>query len=73
MGESRVLSEANQSVYYSSWHYLAVHVVASLPDYNDAKSIADALKIPDAVASRVMLFLIESGILEEKKEKLFLA
>lgn len=70
VGESRVLSEDNQSIYYSSWQYLAVHVVSSLPEYNDAKSIANALKIPDEVVSRVLLFLIEAGILKEKNGKI---
>lgn len=70
VGESRILSEANQSTYYSSWHYLAVHVLSSLPEYNDAKSISEALKIPEDVTARILLFLIEAGILEQKKGKL---
>lgn len=67
VGDSKILSEAQQSTYYSSWHYLAVHVISSLPEYNDAKSIALALKIPENVIGRVLLFLIQSNILKDEK------
>jgi uncharacterized protein (TIGR02147 family) len=67
VGGSLALSETDQSIYYSSWHYLAVHVLRSLPEYNDAKSIAQALKIPDEVAGRVLLFLIQANIITESK------
>lgn len=67
VGDSRVLSEADQSTYYSSWHYLAVHVLSSLPEYNDAKSIANALKIPEEVVGKVLLFLIQSNIIKDEK------
>ncbi|HVK60022.1 MAG TPA: TIGR02147 family protein, partial [Bdellovibrionales bacterium] len=67
VGDSHSLSEHDQSIYYSSWHYLAVHVLSSLPEYNDAKSIANALKVPDEVVNGVLLFLSQVGIIEEKK------
>jgi uncharacterized protein (TIGR02147 family) len=70
VGSSLALSESDQSTYYSSWHYLAVHVLSSLAEYNDAKSIAHALQIPDEVAGRVLLFLIRAGIITETKGRL---
>ncbi len=65
VGNSNILSDADQFVYYSSWHYLAVHVLSSLPEFSTAKSIAHALKIPDEVANQVLLFLIQSNIVVE--------
>lgn len=70
VGDSKILSETEQSVYYSSWHYLAIHVLSSLPEYNDAKSIANALKIPEDVVGKVLLFLIQTNILKDEKGKL---
>lgn len=35
VGDSQALSDKNQSIYYSSWHYLAVHVLVSLGDYTE--------------------------------------
>ncbi len=70
VGNSHILDEANQSIYYSSWYYLAVHVLSSLPEYNDAKSISNALKISEDVVGRVLLFLINAHIITDTKGKL---
>ena len=67
VGQSKLLSEFEQSTYYSSWHYLAVHVLSSLPEYNDAKSISQALKIPEDVVNNVLLFLMQTNIIVESK------
>lgn len=69
LGEARSLPETEQSTYYSSWHYLAVHVVSSLKDYNDYKSIAAVLHLPETVVSQVLLFLLQTGIVKEDKGK----
>jgi uncharacterized protein (TIGR02147 family) len=70
VGDSKILTEADQSIYYSSWHFLAVHVLSSLPEYNDARSIANALRIPEEVAKKVLLFLVQANILKDEKGKL---
>ncbi len=68
VGNARVLTEKEQSTYYSSWHYLAVHVVASLKDYNDSKSIASALQISESVVKQILLFLLQTGIVKQEKD-----
>lgn len=70
VGTSRVLSEKEQSVYYSSWHYLAVHMLITLPGYDDPKSIAHALRLTDTAITQVLVFLTQTGIIEEVKGKL---
>lgn len=70
VGNSRTLSESEQYIYYSSWHYAAVHVVASLPEYNDVKEISDALKISETSVSKILVFLKQVGIIIEKNNKL---
>jgi uncharacterized protein (TIGR02147 family) len=70
VGDSVLLTESEQSHYYSSWLYLAVHVASSLPGNADLKSIAEALKISEEVVGRVLLFLIQTGIIQESKGKL---
>lgn len=70
VGETRVLTDAEQSLYYSSWHYLAVHVISSLKGYQDLKSIAQALSLPENVISQVLIFLTQTGIIQEDKGKL---
>jgi len=67
VGDSRELTESEQSIYYSSWQYLAVHVLSSLPDYNDVNSLAQALSIPVQTTSQILLFLVQAGIIKEEK------
>ncbi len=70
VGGARTLTEKEQSIYYSSWHYLAVHVISSLKDYNDSKSISTALGVSEAVVSKILLFLLQTGIVQEDKGSL---
>jgi uncharacterized protein (TIGR02147 family) len=70
VGDSRSLTDKEQSIYYSSWHYLAVHVITSLKEFDSAKSIASALQIPESVVNQVLLFLLQSGIVKEERGKL---
>lgn len=70
VGDSRTLSDKNQSIYYSSWHYIAIHVLVSLGGYDDAKTISDALKIPEELVGKILLFLIQNDIVIESKGKL---
>lgn len=70
VGDARTLTEREQSVYYSSWHYLAVHVVSSLKGHNDAKSISASLNIPESIISNILLFLLQTGIVKEVKGSL---
>lgn len=66
VGPSKVLSEADQSTYYSSWHFVAVHVAASLPGLQSVRTIASALSLPEQLVREVVLFLLEKGILTGK-------
>lgn len=70
VGASRQLSESEQSRYYSSWHYLAVHMLSTLPDFATAGAIAQELKIPLHTVQDIILFLMSCGIVEENDGKI---
>ncbi len=70
VGNFRELTESQQSVYYSSWHYLAIHMICTIPGYNEPKKIAQALNLSDEVVNNILLFLLQTGILEQKKNQL---
>ena len=57
-------------LYYSNWHFLAVHVISSLPGYDNASSISAALSIPESVVAQVLLFLVQTGIVKNENGKL---
>lgn len=64
-----VPSEA-QAKFYSHWMYGALHLLASLKDYQDIPAMARALRIPQDTASEAVLFLISSQLLEENKGRI---
>ena len=68
VGDSKALSESDQSVYYSSWHYTAVHLLTTIPGYQTAERIAEGLNLPYAVVNKILLFLVQTGILVENKK-----
>lgn len=67
VGKSRILSEKDQSIYYSSWHYLAIHMLTTIPGFSDAKSIAQSLRLSDSTVSQALIFLTQTGIIKEEE------
>lgn len=63
------LDEMNQHVYYSSWHYAAIHVVLSIPGYDNAKRISEYFGIEQRQVQEVLDFLTSTGLVQEKEGK----
>lgn len=40
---SNIIDEKVQAQYYSSWHYAAVHILTSIPQFSSAEKIAEGL------------------------------
>ena len=53
--------------YYSSWHYSAIHVATSVPEFQTRDAIASALGLAPGLVSQALEFLIEWGLVAEKK------
>jgi len=67
VGNYKSLSESDQAIYYSSWHYTAIHLITMIPSYRTAPSIAAALQLPEAMTKKALFFLVQTGLLAEKK------
>lgn len=61
------LSEAEQMTYYSSWHYVAVHMCLFLPETTNRNSIAEYLGLPAKTITQVLDFLINVGLAKEEQ------
>lgn len=61
----QVLSSEDQSAYYSSWIYSAIHVAAMIGRFNSPEKIANILDLPLAKAKSVIEFLTKTGLLEQ--------
>lgn len=64
------LNEEQRAVFYSSWIYSGVRILASCEDYNDAASIGQRLNLPRNQVQKVLDFLLANGLLVQKKGEL---
>jgi uncharacterized protein (TIGR02147 family) len=67
---AHALTPAAQATYYSHWMYAAIHMLAMLKTHRTAQSILDALKLPSEAIRSAILFLVQTGLLIEKKGEL---
>lgn len=64
------LSEETRAVFYSSWMYSGIRMVAACDGFDDAVSISQRLNLPRNQVQKVMDFLIAHGLLLQKKGEL---
>jgi uncharacterized protein (TIGR02147 family) len=62
---TKSISSADQALYYSSWHYQAVHSLLSIPDYQQSAKIATRLNLPTERVSSILEFLLDKGLIRE--------
>jgi uncharacterized protein (TIGR02147 family) len=62
LGTSNELSEVDQSRYYSTWKFLAVHIAVTIPALQTREAISTFLKLPLAVVSETVEFLVKCGM-----------
>jgi uncharacterized protein (TIGR02147 family) len=67
----RTLSREDQMIFYSSWHYGAIHVLVSLPGCNDERGIARYLNLPLSRVSEILDFLTSVGLVMKKEGRYF--
>ncbi len=66
LGESTALSTENQAIYYSSWHYAAVHMAVTIPDCAQPVALAMLLGLPLKRVAEVLEFLARAGLVIKK-------
>lgn len=63
------LSSEDQLIYYSSWHYTAVHIMLTIPQFQFLDKISEALKLPRERVKRILDYLISVGLAEQSGSK----
>lgn len=63
------LSRDDQLVYYSSWHYAAIHILCSVPKANTATQLASVLCLPMRRVRECLEFLVRTQLLVEAPAK----
>jgi uncharacterized protein (TIGR02147 family) len=69
IGKSNQISLQDQVVYYSSWQYAAVHVLTSIPKFQDGYSLSSILKMSPTRAKDILQALQKMGLVKEVKDK----
>lgn len=62
--KGRITGE-DQAIYYSSWHYQAIRMLLTIPQYRTTPAIAKRLDLPIKRVSEVLSFLIAKGLAKE--------
>ncbi len=63
LGTQNSLTPEDQSIYYSSWIYSAIHMAVTIPGLRDPVSIARSLGVGRSRVSEVLDFLVRIGLL----------
>jgi uncharacterized protein (TIGR02147 family) len=67
----RQLSAEEQAQYYSSWHFAAIHILVTIPQYRSVEAIAQYLNLSQARVKVVIEELMELGLLEKSGQEYF--
>ncbi len=62
------ISDEDQLVYYSSWHYQAIRMLLTIPEFRTIRSISSRLDIPEDRTAEVVSFLVAKGLIAETDE-----
>jgi len=63
------VSDQDRLQYFSSWQYCALHVLLTIPGYQDPKAMAKRLGIPVKSVSEKLTFLEKIGIAEKNGDR----
>lgn len=70
LNADNVITEKDREKFYSSAVYGAVHVLCSIPQFRDVKSLAEALKLPRKRVAEIVEFLLRIGVLKNENDQL---
>lgn len=64
--KDKELSEQDQAIFYSNWYYSGIRLLTSVPSLRSIDALAEHLNLPKPLVSRVVSFLLETGLCVEK-------
>ena len=69
--KAKNLDQEIQNIYYSSWHYPAVQILLTIPQFRNLKKIAEGLRITEEATKKILSFLLEAGLAIEQNGAFF--
>jgi uncharacterized protein (TIGR02147 family) len=65
------LSEADQMLYYSSWHYTAIHMCLMVPRFRSRNAMCEFLGLSVETVNRILNFFISRGFAHQEGNEFF--
>jgi uncharacterized protein (TIGR02147 family) len=65
----RVSTGPDESLYYSSWAWTAIHIVSAIPQYQEVVSIAQRLNLSPGFVENCLDSLCKMGMVKKSKER----
>ncbi len=62
--KEKPIEEAQQALYYSSWHWSAVHILLTIPNFRTASAIAKRLQLPEPFVTQCLENLERMGLIQ---------
>jgi uncharacterized protein (TIGR02147 family) len=56
----------DQMIYYSSWHYAAIHMALMIPELQNSTAISKYFNLPPSRIMSVLQFLLDNNLIEQK-------
>jgi len=69
---NETLPENIQAIYYTSWHMSAIHVLLSIPEFNDIHKISQRLHLSPAAVQSSIKHLEELKVIKKTNKHLYL-
>lgn len=63
------LTSEEENKYYSSWYYIAIDVLTSIPNFQTVENISKYLKIDSEYVSKYLYFLTQIGVVKKNGER----
>lgn len=67
------LSAEDQAIYYSSWHFAAIHILLTLPDFDTTETIARKFSLSSERVLEVLEFLLRLGFVKKEQNRYIVA
>lgn len=66
------LSDEQQAVFYSEWHYTAIHTLTSIERFQTEEAILKAIGLPRERTLEAISWLVENGICKREGDKILI-
>jgi uncharacterized protein (TIGR02147 family) len=67
LGANNTLTDEQKAVYYSSWHFLAIHIALTIPELRTRDALVSHFHLSTEKVDEVLQFLLRIGMIEQNK------